>query len=88
MAGTWMSVVKGFGGMRVRDEKLYFDPFIPEKWKSYSFRLEFRNRVIMIKVTKDKCETELESGEPLEIVLKGETVKLKYLEDGEVASPS
>jgi maltose phosphorylase len=76
MAGTWMSVVKGFGGMRVRDGKLYFDPFIPEKWKSYSFRLEFRNRVIMIKVTKEKCETELEYGDPLEIVLKGETVKL------------
>lgn len=88
MAGTWMSVVKGFGGMRVRDGKLYFDPFIPEKWKSYSFRLEFRNRVIMIKVTKEKCETELESGDPIEIVLRGETVKLKYLEDREVASPS
>jgi maltose phosphorylase len=88
MAGTWMSVVKGFGGMRVRDGKLYFDPFIPEKWNSYSFRLEFRNRVIMIKVTKEKCETELESGDPLEIVLRGETVKLKYLEDPEVASPS
>jgi maltose phosphorylase len=76
MAGTWMSVVKGFGGMRVRDEKLFFDPFIPDKWKSYSFRLEFRNRVIKIKVTKDKCETELESGDPMEIVLKGETVQL------------
>ena len=88
MAGTWMSVVKGFGGMRVRDEKLYFDPFIPDKWESYSFRLEFRNRVIKIKVTKDKCETELESGEPIEIVLKGETVSLKNSEDRELASPS
>jgi len=77
MAGTWMSVIKGFGGMRVRDGKLYFNPFIPEKWKSYSFRLEFRNRVIKLKVTKDKCETHLEHGDPLEIMLKDEVVLLK-----------
>ena len=77
MAGTWMSVIKGFGGMRVRDGKLYFNPFIPEKWKSYSFRLEFRNRVIKLKVTKDKCETHLEYGDPLEIILKDEVILLK-----------
>ncbi|WP_276374927.1 glycoside hydrolase family 65 protein [Chryseolinea sp. H1M3-3] len=77
MAGTWMSVVKGFGGMRVKEGKLHFNPFIPDKWKSYSFRLEFRNRVIKLTVTKDSCETILESGEPMEIVLKDEVKELK-----------
>jgi maltose phosphorylase len=77
MAGTWMSVVKGFGGMRVKEGKLYFNPFIPDKWDSYSFRIEFRNRVIKLKVSIDGCETILESGEPLEIVLKDEVVQLK-----------
>ena len=51
--------------------------FIPEKWKSYSFRLEFRNRVIKLKVTVDGCETYLESGEPLEIVVKDKVIELK-----------
>jgi maltose phosphorylase len=77
MAGTWMSVVKGFGGMRVKEGKLHFNPFIPDKWDSYSFRIEFRNRVIKLKVSVDGCETILESGEPLEIVLKDEVVQLK-----------
>jgi maltose phosphorylase len=77
MAGTWMSVVKGFGGMRVKNGKLYLNPFIPDKWKSYSFRLEFRNRVIKLTVTKDGCETILESGEPIEIVLKDEVIPLR-----------
>lgn len=77
MAGTWMSVVKGFGGMRVRDGKLHFNPFIPDQWKSYSFRIEFRGRVLKIKVSKDGVETKLESGEPLVIDVKGEDVQLK-----------
>jgi maltose phosphorylase len=77
MAGTWMSVVKGFGGMRIREGKLYFNPFIPDQWKSYSFRIEFRGRVLKIKVSKDGVETKLESGTPLTIDVKGENIELK-----------
>ncbi|HCZ36408.1 MAG TPA: family 65 glycosyl hydrolase [Cytophagales bacterium] len=77
MAGTWMSVVKGFGGMRVRDGKLHFTPFIPDQWKSYSFRLEFRDRVIKVKVgAGGKVDTVLEHGEPLEIIMNGKSITL------------
>lgn len=76
MAGTWMSVVKGFGGMRVKDGTLRFNPFIPDQWKSYSFRLEFRGRVLKVKVSREGVETKLESGPPLEIEVKGEKVAL------------
>src|SRR5690606_13392594 len=39
MAGTWMSIVEGFGGMRVRNGKLNFEPKIPKEWESYSFKV-------------------------------------------------
>jgi len=53
MAGTWMAVVEGFGGMRVRDGKLSFQPFIPEKWSSFSFHIGFRGALLNIKVSKE-----------------------------------
>ena len=77
MAGTWMSVVKGFGGMRVHDGKLHFTPFIPDQWKSYSFRLEFRGRVVKVKVSKNSSEVVLESGEPMEVSIASQLTKLK-----------
>jgi len=77
MAGTWMSVVKGFGGMRVKDEKLSLAPFIPRKWKSYSFRLKFRGRVIKVRVSGQGTETILESGEPMDIFLHGKSITLQ-----------
>jgi maltose phosphorylase len=77
MAGTWMSVVKGFGGMRAKNDTLYFTPFIPDQWTSYSFRVEFRDRVIKVKVSKDGVETKLESGAPLEILVNDAAVSLK-----------
>ncbi|MBL7858243.1 MAG: glycoside hydrolase family 65 protein [Cyclobacteriaceae bacterium] len=77
MAGTWMSVVKGFGGMKIKDGKLHFSPYTPDQWKSYSFRLEFRGRVLKIKISKSGTETILESGDPLEIVMDGKVISLK-----------
>jgi maltose phosphorylase len=76
MAGTWMSLVKGFGGMKIRDGRLSFNPYIPSQWKSYSFRIEFRGRVIKVKVSTEKTETILESGDSLTISLNGKEVKL------------
>jgi maltose phosphorylase len=53
MAGTWMSVVQGFGGMRVIGNELHFQPILPAQWTSYSFNVLFRNQRYEIKVTKD-----------------------------------
>jgi maltose phosphorylase len=74
MAGTWMSVVKGFGGMRVRNGQLYLAPFIPRQWSHYSFRIEFRGRVLKIKVSASGVEAVLHSGEPLTVFVHGESV--------------
>jgi maltose phosphorylase len=74
MAGTWMSVVKGFGGMRVENGYLKFDPFIPEQWKSYSFTIEFRGRVLRLKMSKEEVQATLELGDPIEIKVRNQMI--------------
>ena len=54
MAGTWMSVVEGFGGMRVVNGKLSFNPFLPEKWTSFSFNVGFRGSLIKVTIAKNQ----------------------------------
>lgn len=51
MAGTWMSVVHGFGGLRVQDDKLVLRPFIPGHWSSFSFKVMFRGARLNVNVT-------------------------------------
>ena len=53
MAGTWMSVVEGFAGMQVKNDKLSFRPFLPNQWKSYSFNITFRGALINVLVNTD-----------------------------------
>ncbi|GAB3906153.1 glycoside hydrolase family 65 protein [Mucilaginibacter boryungensis] len=69
MAGTWMSVVEGFGGMRVRDGKLSFNPFLPEKWNSFSFNVGFRGTTIKVTVSKEGVRVKNLSGGDISIMV-------------------
>ncbi|MEP6262111.1 MAG: glycoside hydrolase family 65 protein [Gillisia sp.] len=78
MAGTWMSIVEGFGGMRIVNDQLSFTPRIPEQWNAYSFKVNFRNQIIKVEVTANKTSFHLEGNEPLDILVNGkkETIGL------------
>lgn len=71
MAGTWMSVVEGFGGMRVINGKLSFQPFLPGKWQSFSFHIGFRGAVLNIKVSKEGVQIKNLSGTETTVLIYG-----------------
>ncbi|SEB48901.1 maltose phosphorylase [Tenacibaculum sp. MAR_2009_124] len=76
MAGTWMSIVEGFGGMRIKNDKLNFSPKIPKEWEAYSFKVNFRNQIVKVSIGQDKTTFELNNGEELNIIVNGEEVLL------------
>jgi maltose phosphorylase len=69
MAGTWMSIVEGFGGKRVKDNELCFQPVIPDQWQSYSFKVEFRGARILATITKSGFVFENQSDKTIEIII-------------------
>lgn len=74
MAGTWMSIVEGFGGMRVKDDALHFEPRIPEQWKGYSFKINFRNQILKISVEANETKFNLEGSKELTVFVNGKAV--------------
>jgi maltose phosphorylase len=58
MAGTWMTISKGFAGLRVRDGRLHLSPNIPQKWKSIRFNIRFRENYLRISLYKEQVEVE------------------------------
>lgn len=77
MAGTWMSILEGFGGMRVRDGKLHFDPKIPSQWEGFAFKINFRGSILKVSVTKTGTHLTLESGGELSVMLGQELIQVK-----------
>jgi maltose phosphorylase len=57
MAGTWMSIVQGFGGMRIENDSLTFHGMLPKDWKSFTFRILFRG--VIHSVTVDASGTKV-----------------------------
>jgi maltose phosphorylase len=75
MGGTWMSVVLGFGGMRIRDEIISFNPNLPKKWKSLSFNINYRGRKLKVSISEKNVFVGLIEGEPLDVEINGNKVK-------------
>mgnify|MGYP000978047559 CR=1 FL=1 len=74
MAGTWMSIVEGFGGMRVKDDMLHFTPRIPKEWNGYSFKINFRNQILKVAIHQNETKFVLEGNHEITVVVNGKEV--------------
>ncbi len=74
MAGTWMSIVEGFGGMRVKDNTLHFAPKIPKEWQGYSFKINFRNQIVKVTVDQKATQIALEGNTAITVVVNGKEI--------------
>ena len=76
MAGSWLSIVQGFAGMRTITGELSFSPQLPQGWEGYAFKLVYRGRLLEVSVSAQGARLSLLSGEPLTVKLSGEAVSL------------
>ena len=76
MAGTWMAVVKGFGGLSVREGQLHFSPVLPLGWKGIKFKMQFRKRILDITLAPHQTTVVRLQGDPIEIFVQGQSRQL------------
>ena len=76
LAGAWMTLVAGFGGMRAGAGSLAFSPRLPGGIAMICFRLRYRGRKLRITIRPDQVRYELLAGKTLEILHHGKEVKL------------
>jgi maltose phosphorylase len=74
MAGTWMSIVEGFGGMRVKNNQLHFEPKIPAQWDGYSFKINFRNQILKVSVSPNQTNFSLEGDKDIKVFVNGKEI--------------
>ncbi|WP_396154422.1 glycoside hydrolase family 65 protein [Flavobacterium macrobrachii] len=74
MAGTWMSIVEGFGGMRVKNNSLHFEPRIPKEWNGYSFKINFRNQILKVAVHQNETNFTLEGETAIPVFVNGKEI--------------
>ena len=66
MPGSWLAIVRGFAGMQILDGILKFSPVIPQKWDSYSFKVNYLGNTLHIHIGKE-IKISLTTGNKLNI---------------------
>jgi alpha,alpha-trehalose phosphorylase len=74
LAGAWIAVVAGFGGMRDHDGAVTFAPRLPTRLERLAFRLLFKGRALRVEVTRAEVTYTLLDGDALELTHHGEAI--------------
>ncbi len=72
LAGAWIALVGGFGGMRTHWAPTSFAPQLPEGLTRIAFNVTIRGRRLRVEMTHAAARYVLADGEPLQIVHHGE----------------
>jgi alpha,alpha-trehalose phosphorylase len=62
LAGAWLGLAQGFGGLRQYGGQLYFAPSLPAAWTDFRFRLHWRGARLEVTVQRDAAEYRLLDG--------------------------
>jgi alpha,alpha-trehalose phosphorylase len=85
LAGVWIGLVDGFGGMRTFNGSLSFAPRLPDGITRLVLNLCYRDRRLRVSATPTSASYTLLSGQPLQLAHHGELLSLSG--DGALTRP-
>ena len=67
LAGAWIAVVEGLGGLRIEENRLVFRPRLPETLRALNFRVMYRDTRLLVSITEGNACYQLLAGEKLSL---------------------
>jgi alpha,alpha-trehalose phosphorylase len=76
LAGAWIALVAGFGGMRSGEGRLCFSPRLPSGITGLCFRLRYHDSLLCVAVNHGTTTYRIHEGPPLKLVHHGKRFSL------------
>lgn len=76
LAGTWLALVAGFGGLRHQGDVLSFAPRLPPGLARLAFTVQFQRRTLRVEVTADRAGYTLLEGAEIQLWHHGEPLTI------------
>ncbi|OPA73367.1 family 65 glycosyl hydrolase [Paenibacillus selenitireducens] len=77
MGGTWMAVVYGFTGVRIKEDQLVLNPVLPKAWEGYKFSMQYRQAQITVEVNTNETVLMVDAVKPIVLEVKGKRFKIQ-----------
>ncbi|MGF7236930.1 MAG: glycoside hydrolase family 65 protein [Frankia sp.] len=74
LAGTWIALVGGFGGMRAHNGDLTFKPRLPDSLTRLAFGMSHHGRRLRVEIDATRATYSIDSGDALTFTHHGESV--------------
>ncbi|MGC6767901.1 glycoside hydrolase family 65 protein [Enterococcus sp. LJL51] len=90
MGGTYLGLVFGFAGLRIRKDHLALNPRLPKKWHALHFTVNYQGSPIKVAAGKQEIILTTEGNEPKRIVVydheytltASQSLKIPYRKEG------
>ncbi|MFN7251410.1 MAG: glycoside hydrolase family 65 protein [Anaerobacillus sp.] len=69
MGGTWLAIVYGFAGVRLKEAGLFLAPSLPTAWSGYCFSMYYQGSGLKISIDAELVEIELIEGSEVTVHL-------------------
>ena len=53
MAGSWIAIVEGFGGLKIDKKNIIINPKIPKHWNRLKFNIFYKNQILKFEITNE-----------------------------------
>ena len=77
MGGTWMAVVYGFAGLRIKENYIVLNPKLPPKWTNLKFKFLYRNAEIQVEMKRGRTELDIKTENHINIKIGDEIYKIE-----------
>jgi alpha,alpha-trehalose phosphorylase len=77
LAGAWIALIAGFGGVRNHHGVLTFQPRLPDQLRRLRFGVGVNGQFVRVTVTPDQATYELDAGEPVDVVHHGHAITIE-----------
>lgn len=84
MGGTWMAIVYGFGGLRIKEDYICLNPKLPKEWEELKFKFLYKEASIQVDMRKNKTIIEVKTNSPIQLKIKDSLYKFLDNETVEV----
>jgi trehalose/maltose hydrolase-like predicted phosphorylase len=77
LGGVWLAVVLGFAGLDLTGEAISLNPRLPPAWRSMSFSVRWRGRVVEVRIADATVRVAMSAGEAVDIRIAGGAHRLQ-----------
>lgn len=77
MGGTWMAIVYGFAGLRIRENYIMLNPKLPPRWTNLKFKFLYRNAEVQVEMKPGKTEIDIKTENSININIDNKIYKIE-----------